>query len=146
MYFTTTHLHHKYFLPWGNYEFLEIGEDHRIKKLTISKDKATSYHNHRNREEYFTIISGNGKVVIGESEKEVGPGDTFCVPKGVNHAIHGGCTGLTIVEVQTGECDELDEDRVMDKYGRHVGYQKDLAEKIPDKILLKQEKEELASL
>ena len=68
-----------------------------------------------------------GKVVIVNDEKIIVPGDTFSVPKGIAYAIYGE-EGLKIIEVQQGECDELDTYRHMDNYGRPLKYLKDHAE------------------
>ena len=128
MFFTTTHLNHPYHVVWGQYEFLHIEDGYRVKKLTFKKPiGSTSFHHHVNREGFFTVVEGKGKVVIVNDEKIIVPGDTFSVPKGISYAIYGE-EGLKIIEVQRGECDELDTYRHRDQYGRTLGYLKDRAE------------------
>ena len=39
-----------------------------------------------------------------------------------------------------GDCDELDEDRISDPSGRPLGYLKDIAEKVPDKFIIRKQK------
>ena len=141
MFPTTTFLNHKYVNPWGSYEFFHVGENFRIKKLILNPRSATSYHLHRNRDEYLTIIHGKGKIVIDEDvPMDLKPGDTIFVPKGAGHSIFGGEDGLVVLEQQMGDCDELDEDRISDPSGRPLGYLKDISEKVPDKFIIRKQK------
>ena len=71
MYFTTTHLNHPYHVAWGQYEFLHIEEDYRVKKLRIKDEQCTSYHHHRNREGYFTVVQGIGEVALHDEPNKV---------------------------------------------------------------------------
>ena len=141
MFPTTTLLNHKYVNPWGSYEFFHVGKHFRVKKLILDPKSGTSYHLHRNRDEYLTIIDGNGKIVIGKDvPMDLKPGDTVFVPKGVGHSIFGGEDGLVVLEQQMGDCDELDEDRLSDASGRPCGYLKDIAEKGSDKFIVRRQK------
>jgi len=114
-------LNHKYYHPWGHYEYLLIESDYRIKRITIIENNHLSYKYHSNRDEYWTVVSGKGEIVINEITHNVETGSTFSIPKECHHAAHANESELVIIETQIGECNELDTFRIYDTYGRPHG-------------------------
>lgn len=51
----------------------------RLKTIVVYPRGKLSLQYHNHREEYWIVVHGNGKVVIGGAEK----GEMFFVPKGV---------------------------------------------------------------
>ena len=66
------------------------------------------------------MISGNGKLILGDRQYELNKNDHFFIPRKVKHRlINDGEKELNIVEVQVGD-KFLEEDiiRYEDKYNR----------------------------
>lgn len=89
-----------------------------MKTITVSPGQALSLQFHHKREEFWKIISGGGKVVIGEDAFDAAPGKEFFVPKGVKHRIIAGEEAVVFLEISFGEFDEDDIVRLEDNYGR----------------------------
>lgn len=108
--------------PWGSYESL-YKEDGSflLKKIKVKPDSKVSLQSHEHRSEYWVIISGKGKVVIGDDIIYVATGSFIYIPKKVKHRIINECSKETLVfvEVQVGNIlEENDIVRYEDDYGR----------------------------
>jgi mannose-6-phosphate isomerase-like protein (cupin superfamily) len=44
-------------------------------------------HYHRELEEIYYVLSGNGLMTVGDESREVGPGDAIYVPRGERHTL-----------------------------------------------------------
>lgn len=106
--------------PWGWYE--EIFSEtinYKCKRLYVNSNSQFSLQHHEYRNEYWTVVQGDGSVIIGDNKKNVTVGDFIFVPRTVCHRLKGGETGITIIEVQIGEaCLEDDIIRLEDDYER----------------------------
>lgn len=108
--------------PWGSYETLyEEDASFLLKKIKVKPSSKLSLQSHEHRSEYWVIISGKGKVVIGEDTILVATGSFVYIPKKVKHRIINECftESLVFVEVQVGSI--LREDDIVryeDDYGR----------------------------
>ena len=60
-----------------------------------------NYHSHEFRDEVWTIISGTGRVILNEKERNVKPGDVIEMKAGCRHTIIAE-TELKVIEVQMG--------------------------------------------
>lgn len=92
---------------WGSYRVLDyskLGEDNEVltKRLKIMSGKSLSYQFHWKRQEVWTIISGEGELIIDGQFRLIGPGDVIHIPKKANHAVRA-FSDLEIIEVQMGE-------------------------------------------
>lgn len=106
--------------PWGWYEetFCET-INYKCKRLYVNPNSKFSLQYHENRNEYWTVVQGDGHVIVGENERDVKVGDFIFIPRTVPHRLGGGELGITIIEVQIGEeCVEGDVVRLLDDYGR----------------------------
>jgi mannose-6-phosphate isomerase-like protein (cupin superfamily) len=106
--------------PWGWYEevFAET-INYKCKRLYVNPNSQFSLQFHEYRNEYWTVVQGDGEVFIGDNIKNVKVGDFIFVPRTINHRIKGGDLGITIIEIQIGEkCVEDDIVRLEDDYGR----------------------------
>jgi mannose-6-phosphate isomerase-like protein (cupin superfamily) len=105
--------------PWGFYEDFERKPGVVTKRIAIAPGKRFSLQRHQKREERWVVISGYGVFTIGESTVVGGEGTVLIIPKGVVHRAQAlGDEPLEMVEVQTGECDEADIERLEDDFGR----------------------------
>lgn len=104
---------------WGEYRILDYSVDGGIgksltKRLLIKRGLQISYQRHRCRNEVWTIVDGEGRVVVDGKETSVRPGDTVAIKVGSWHAVFAE-SDLSIIEVQTGSL--LEEDDI-----ERVGY------------------------
>ena len=92
---------------WGSYRVLDTttyndGYMSLTKVLQLKSGRYISYQLHNHREEMWTIVDGEGVVVIDGAIRNVARGDVVAIKKGQKHAIKA-LTDLQIVEVQMGD-------------------------------------------
>lgn len=91
---------------WGWYRVLDYTkyEDNTevlTKRINISAGKNLSYHYHNYRQEVWTIVKGEGVVLLDDVFQVVRPGDVVEIKVGVKHAVKA-VMDLEFIEVQTG--------------------------------------------
>lgn len=91
---------------WGKYQVIDTVEYHDgycalTKRITLDPGRNISYQRHTHRSEVWTIIDGEGEVVLGEERRPVKRGDTIYIDKLQMHALRA-ITPLTFIEVQSG--------------------------------------------
>ncbi|TKC16992.1 sugar phosphate nucleotidyltransferase [Robertmurraya kyonggiensis] len=91
---------------WGTYKVLdhtkfENGPEVITKKIIIKANRNLSYQLHDKRTEVWTVLNGQGEVILNDKIKNVSAGDIIEVPIGTKHAIRA-ITDLEIIEVQSG--------------------------------------------
>lgn len=101
---------------WGWYKVLDYAKYDKntevlTKKICILKDKYLSYHHHELRNELWTIIRGEGEMIIDGEASFVQKGDVIKIDPYKKHAIRA-VEELEIIEVQTGS--ELVEEDIKD--------------------------------
>jgi len=105
--------------PWGYYEDFFRNEEVVFKKIVVNPDSQLSLQIHSNRGEFWFVSSGTGFMVYNDLEKDLKPGDSIEIPRGIIHCIiNNGDEILTIYEMQYGVCSEDDIVRLDDKYDR----------------------------
>ena len=106
--------------PWGKYEVLHSESGFQVKRVEVNPASRLSLQKHAQREELWTVVSGEGVAVIGENEIKVKKGSTIRVPSGAKHRMgNTGKVPLVFIEVQIGEyLGEDDIVRFEDDYNR----------------------------
>lgn len=104
--------------PWGSFIEFALNEPVTVKIITVNPNQAFSLQKHQKRSEYWHIISGEGKVIIGEETFDIKSGEDFVVEKETLHQIQAGEKPVILLEVARGEFDENDITRIKDLYGR----------------------------
>lgn len=104
--------------PWGNFERFTLNEKSTVKIINVKAGEETSLQTHKNRDEFWRVLDGEGIFVIGDEEKMGKKGDEFFIKKGSKHQIKGGETGVIFLEISLGDFDENDIERLSDKYNR----------------------------
>lgn len=99
---------------WGEYKVLDYTQyEDRSKSLTkhlmIEKGKSISYQRHLYRDEIWTIVDGQGKLLVDGNIREVKRGDVAYIRAGEKHALMA-TKDLHFIEVQIGK--ELIEDDI----------------------------------
>ena len=118
--------------PWGSYEILsefKVNEpgffDSCIKILRLKPGASLSYQSHKQRNEHWFFVQGEGVVVLNDKEISVKVGSSVDIKTGDKHrAKNMGNSELIIIESQTGHYDEDDIERFEDDYGsrQKTGY------------------------
>lgn len=91
---------------WGNPRILEQfnhvdGKDVLVLHIQLSIGKNFSYHRHRYRSETWTIIEGEGELIVENEVRRVKAGDVIQIKVGQLHALKA-ITNLQFIEVQSG--------------------------------------------
>lgn len=92
---------------WGNYRVLHTAEypdgfSILTKELTLNPGCSISYQRHKYRDEIWTIVDGEGEIVIDGKRKSVKRGDTITIYKNQLHALRSSSL-LTFIEIQMGK-------------------------------------------
>lgn len=100
---------------WGSYQVLDHtknknGEQVLTKRICIKADSNLSYQYHNYREEMWSIVSGEGELILNDQFRKVKQGDLIKIPYKTLHSIRA-ITDLEIIEVQLGS-DLVEEDIV----------------------------------
>ncbi len=117
---TKNHLANIETRPWGNYHIIAKGKGYQIKEININPGKKQSLQRHKNRSEYWQIISGKGMVYLEDSKCILEKTDNIFIPQGDLHRLENiGDEILTLIEIQIGEkISEEDIERLEDDFGR----------------------------
>ncbi len=99
---------------WGEYkvvDMIEFADGYKAltKQLLIKAGKNISYQVHHHRDETWTFIQGEGRLILDGVETKVERGVTISIKKEVKHAVKA-ITDLRFIEVQFG--DELIEEDI----------------------------------
>lgn len=91
---------------WGwsrtlDYSKYDNGEEMVTKRICLQKDKNLSYHFHNLRDEVWTIVNGEGELILENNITRVKAGDVVHIPAGRKHGVHA-ISELEFIEVQTG--------------------------------------------
>lgn len=87
---------------WGSYRVLDVETESLTVKVTLNAGHSMNYHSHKNRDEVWVVISGEGKTIIDGMEQNVSVGDVITMSAGCRHTIIAD-TELKLVEVQLGK-------------------------------------------
>ncbi|MEO9870584.1 CBS domain-containing protein [Ekhidna sp.] len=104
--------------PWGNFEQFCENRLCTVKLINVNPNEELSLQYHRNRNEFWRVVKGKGKVVIGKQELDANVDDEFSVPAKTKHRIITQEFSLQILEISYGLFDEKDIVRLIDKYHR----------------------------
>lgn len=92
---------------WGYYKVVDYNTfgDNRhslTKHLFIGAGKKLSYQSHQHRDEIWTVVEGNGVLMLDGHTRNVRKGDVAYISAGMKHAMLAD-TDLHMIEVQIGE-------------------------------------------
>lgn len=104
--------------PWGSFTRFTNNEPSTVKILHIQKGEEFSLQYHTERQEFWKILSGTPKVLIGEETFTPTAGEEFTIAPGTKHRVSAPNDEVVILEISTGHFDENDIVRLEDKYNR----------------------------
>ena len=87
---------------WGVFHVLDVGCDSLTIKVTMKANDHMNYHSHDNRDEIWTVVSGQGRTVLDGMVQLIGPGDVITIHAGCKHTVFS-ITDLVLIEVQLGK-------------------------------------------
>lgn len=100
---------------WGRYRVLDYikypnGHEVLTKRICVLQGKNLSYQYHLLRSEVWTVVSGQGEMILDGSLRMIGKGDVVIISAEAKHSLRA-ITDIEIIEVQTGS--ELIEDDIV---------------------------------
>lgn len=104
--------------PWGDFRQFTKNEKSTVKILTIKPGHEFSLQYHKYRKEFWKILSGNPKIIIGKKSRKTKNGEEFAVPAKKQHRVRAGKETAKILEISFGNFNEKDIVRLKDRYGR----------------------------
>ena len=87
---------------WGTYTVIDAQPRAMTIKVHLKAGKRMTYHAHEMRQEIFTVVSGEGRIILGGVEQRLSPGNTITIPAGSKHIIIAD-TEMHAIEVQVGQ-------------------------------------------
>ncbi|MDQ6962932.1 MAG: mannose-1-phosphate guanylyltransferase/mannose-6-phosphate isomerase [Mariprofundaceae bacterium] len=117
---TETTAHRRAYRPWGYFEAIDSGTRFQVKRILVRSGAALSLQMHHHRSEHWVVVSGTGRVTLGEKVFLLKEDESVYIPLGSRHRLENvGMIPLEIIEVQTGSyLGEDDIVRFSDEYGR----------------------------
>ncbi|MCB7039343.1 sugar phosphate nucleotidyltransferase [Eggerthella sinensis] len=93
---------------WGEYRVIDSsvfpdGSKALTKELVVVEGRQLSYQRHMRRSEVWTVVSGQGEVVLDGEAHMLGPGSVVNVERKALHAMRALGSDLHVIEVQLGE-------------------------------------------
>ena len=87
---------------WGSFRVLDVEDKSLTIKVTLNPGNRMNYHSHKNRDEVWVCISGEGTTIVDGMEQEFTVGDVITMQAGCRHTVFAK-TELQLIEVQLGE-------------------------------------------
>ena len=86
---------------WGSFKVIDVETESMTIKVTLNAGHSMNYHSHRNRDEVWVVISGEGKTIVDGMEQKVKAGDVITMSAGCRHTVIAD-TEMKLIEVQLG--------------------------------------------
>ena len=86
---------------WGTYNVMDAQKGAVTIKVNLYAGHKMSYHRHDFRDEVWTILTGEGIVIVDDMEQIVRPGDVVSIAAGCKHTIQAK-TDMQLIEIQIG--------------------------------------------
>src|SRR6266568_4175607 len=112
--------HLKVHRPWGNYQSIDAGDRHQVKRIVVKPGSRLSLQKHHHRSEHWIVVRGTARVTVNELVQIVHENESIHIPIGAVHRLENpGKILLELIEVQTGSYfGEDDIIRIEDDYRR----------------------------
>lgn len=86
---------------WGSFKVIDVEDGSMTIKVTLNAGHSMNYHSHKNRDEVWVVISGNGTTIVDGMQQSVKTGDVVTMSAGCRHTVIAN-TELKLIEVQLG--------------------------------------------
>jgi unsaturated pyranuronate lyase len=74
------------------------GERISMAVVELDAHAIVGHHRHEN-EQLGILLEGSMRFTVAGETKELGPGDTWCIPSGVEHEAKAGAEGAIVIDV-----------------------------------------------
>src|SRR3989344_4795032 len=98
--------------PGGSFDRFTLNELSTVKIINIRPHQELSLQIHKQRAEFWHILSGGGEVIINDVAHPARMGDEFESQAGEDHRATAGLEGLSFLEIALGDFIESDETRL----------------------------------
>ena len=93
---------------WGSFTVLDVQPEALTIRIVLLPEHQLHYHSHEHRDEVWTVMSGEGIVILNGKKRDVSAGDVIKMPAGTKHTVIA-ATELKIIEVQVGKDISVDD-------------------------------------
>jgi mannose-1-phosphate guanylyltransferase/mannose-6-phosphate isomerase len=76
--------HLKVHRPWGNYQSIDMGKRHQVKRIVV-KSGGRVLQKHHHRSEHWIVVRGAALVTVNELVKIVHENESIYIPIGATH-------------------------------------------------------------
>lgn len=87
---------------WGSFNVIDVEAESMTIKVVLNPGHSMNYHSHKNRDEVWVVIAGEGRTIVDGMEQRVNAGDVLTMSAGCRHTIMAD-TELKLIEVQLGK-------------------------------------------
>ena len=87
---------------WGSFKVIDVESSSMTLKVTLNAGHSMNYHSHKNRDEVWVVVAGNGRTIVDGFEQAVKAGDVVTMAAGCRHTIIAD-SELRLIEIQIGE-------------------------------------------
>jgi len=103
---------------WGSFRVIDVEEASMTLKVTLNKGHSMNYHSHKNRDEIWVVVSGEGQTILDGDQKKVKTGDIITMKAGCKHTVVA-TKELKMIEVQIGK-DISNSDKIKHNLGAEI--------------------------
>jgi mannose-6-phosphate isomerase-like protein (cupin superfamily) len=104
--------------PWGSFRQFTENETSTVKIIDVDAGHRLSLQYHNKRSEFWTVLSGNPVITVGNEIYYASPGDEFFISEKTKHRAEAKNNNVRLLEISFGNFDENDVVRIEDAYGR----------------------------
>ncbi len=87
---------------WGRYQVMDVEPEAMTIKVVLNPGHSMNYHSHKNRDEVWVVLAGEGRSVVDGMEQNIKTGDVVTMSAGCRHTVFAD-TELKLIEVQLGK-------------------------------------------
>ena len=87
---------------WGKYQVMDVETKAMTIKVVLNPGHSMNYHSHKNRDEVWVVLAGEGRSVVDGMEQNIKTGDVVTMSAGCRHTVFAD-TELKLIEVQLGK-------------------------------------------
>jgi len=103
---------------WGTENRFSYNVKSTVKILNVKKGEHLSIQYHNRRDEYWYVISGKARILLGKKWTLASPGDGFFIPRKKVHTAEGLEGDARVLEISFGRFDQEDIVRLEDRCRR----------------------------
>lgn len=87
---------------WGSYKVMDVESESMTIKVTLNTGHSMNYHSHKNRDEVWVVLAGNGKTIVDGYKQNIKVGDVITMNSGCRHTVMAD-SELKLIEIQLGK-------------------------------------------